>query len=133
MDGNPIILFDGVCNFCSGVVNFIIERDTKGVFRFAPLQSDAGQRILEHFNLAGEDFDTFVLVEGEEFHIKSTAALRMCRLLGGFWKLLYVFIVIPAPIRDALYDYVARNRYRWFGKKEECMVPGPEVRRRFLE
>lgn len=133
MDGNPIILFDGVCNFCSGVVNFIIERDTKGVFRFAPLQSDAGRRILEHFNIAGEEFDTFVLVEGEEAYIKSTAALRMCRLLGGFWKLLYVFIAIPAPIRDAAYDYVARNRYRWFGKKEECMVPGPEVRRRFLE
>jgi len=133
VDGNPIILFDGVCNFCSGVVNFIIERDTKGVFRFAPLQSDAGERILEHFDLAGEDFDTFVLVEGEEAYIKSTAALRMCRLLGGFWKLLYVFIVIPAPIRDAAYDYIARNRYKWFGKKEECMVPGPEVRRRFLE
>jgi predicted DCC family thiol-disulfide oxidoreductase YuxK len=112
VDGNPIILFDGVCNFCSGVVNFIIERDTKGVFRFAPLQSDAGQRILEHFELAGEDFDTFVLVEGEQAYIKSTAALRMCRLLGGFWKLLYVFIVIPPPIRDALYDYIARNRYR---------------------
>lgn len=133
MDGNPIILFDGVCNFCSGVVNFIIERDTKGVFRFAPLQSDAGERILEHFNLAGEDFDTFVLVEGEESYIKSTAALRMCRLLGGFWKLLYVFMVIPVPVRDAVYDYIARNRYKWFGKKEECMVPGPEVRRRFLE
>lgn len=133
MDGNPVILFDGVCNFCSGVVRFVIDRDEEGVFRFAPLQSEVGKKIQDHFSLSGEDFDTFVLVYGGKAYIKSTAALRVLRLLGGLWKYLYVFIVIPAPIRDAVYDFVARNRYKWFGKKDECMVPGPDIRRRFLE
>ncbi len=130
---NPIILFDGLCNFCSGAVKYVIERDKKAKFRFAPLQSGAGKAIMEKYGIENGDFDSFILIENGKVYMRSTAALRVQRLLGGFWKFLYVFIVIPVPIRDAVYDFLARNRYKWFGKKDECMVPGPDVRSRFLE
>ncbi|MEQ9619730.1 MAG: thiol-disulfide oxidoreductase DCC family protein [Deltaproteobacteria bacterium] len=133
MREHPVILFDGVCNLCSGSVSFIIKRDRDGVFKFAPLQSEAGARLIEKFNIQDEGLETFVLVEEENAYTRSTAALRALRRLGGLWGLLYGFIVIPAPLRDAVYDFIARNRYRWFGRKDECMVPGPGIKNRFLD
>jgi predicted DCC family thiol-disulfide oxidoreductase YuxK len=131
MDG-PIVLFDGVCNFCNRSVNFILDRDAHRRFRFAALQSDAGQAVLRQFGLRTDDFDTAVLVERGRAYTKSSAALRIARNLGGWWSLLALLFAIPPFLRDAVYDVLARNRYRWFGKTDSCRVPTPEVRERFL-
>jgi predicted DCC family thiol-disulfide oxidoreductase YuxK len=130
---HPLIIFDGVCNYCCGVVNFIIERDPDGVFRFAPFQSEAARRILGQYDYPVDTLDSFVLIEDGKLYTKSEAGLRVQKLLGGFHKLLYAFIVVPAPIRDAVYDYIARHRYEWYGKKDECMIPTPDIKSRFLE
>ena len=128
---NPIVLFDGVCNFCNGSVIFIIGRDKAERFRFAALQSETGKAFIERFGLG--EFDSIILIEGDQAFIHSTAALRIARGLGGIWKLIYAAIVIPAAIRDFVYKSFAANRYRLFGKKDECMLPSPEIRRRFLD
>lgn len=130
---HPVVLFDGVCNLCNRSVRFILARDPGGIFRFAPLQSDAGKNILRRFNLPTDKFGSFILLEEGELYTKSSAALKVLNELGGFWKLLYIFIVIPAPFRNAVYDLVAKNRYKWFGRSDECMVPTPEIRGRFLD
>jgi predicted DCC family thiol-disulfide oxidoreductase YuxK len=129
----PIVLFDGVCNLCSAVVVFTIERDPKRKFMVAPLQSDTGQALLKKFNLSAERFDSFVLIEDDRCYSRSTATLRVVRRLTGLWPVLYALIIIPRPIRDWIYDFVAKNRYRWFGKKDQCMVPTADVKSRFLE
>jgi predicted DCC family thiol-disulfide oxidoreductase YuxK len=123
------VLFDGVCNLCNGAVRFILARDPAARFQFASLQSEAARRLL------GENApeETIVLREGGKIYSQSTAALRIARELRFPWPLLYAFIVVPRPLRDAIYDWVARHRYQWFGKREVCMVPMPEVRGRFLE
>jgi len=131
--GHPVVLFDGVCNFCSGMVNWIIERDPKARFRFAALQSDAGRGLQSRFNLDPDGLDTLVLIDQRRPYLKSTAFLRIVRLLGLPWRLLYPLIIVPRPIRDFFYDFFARRRYGWFGKKDECMVPTPEIRERFLD
>ena len=128
----PIVLFDGVCNFCNGMVNFIIARDPKAYFKFAPLQSEAGQRMRSRFGV-DERVDSIILIENESAYIFSTAALRIVNGLGGLWRLLYVFIIVPKPIRDFFYMLFARNRYWLFGKKSVCMVPTPDIRARFLD
>jgi predicted DCC family thiol-disulfide oxidoreductase YuxK len=128
----PIILFDGVCNFCNGMVNFIIARDPKAYFRFAPLQSETGQRMRLRFGV-DESVDSIILIEDESAYVFSTAALRIVKALGGLWRLLYVFIIVPTPIRDLFYRLFARNRYWLFGKKSVCMVPTPDIRARFLD
>ena len=115
------------------MVNFIIKRDPRSIFRFAPFQSEAAERILGKFNYPAASLDSFVLIEGGKLYTKSEAGLRVQKLLGGIHSLLYAFIVVPAPLRDAVYDFVAGNRYRWFGKREECMIPDPGIRSRFLE
>ncbi len=127
------VLFDGVCNLCNGSVGFIIKRDPRSVFRFAPLQSDISKSILQEFGLSNDSLDTFVLVEDGKCYVRSEAALRVARRLGGVWGLFYAFIIIPRPLRDYVYGIVARHRYKWFGKREECMVPEPEHRERFLK
>lgn len=127
-----IILFDGVCNFCNSSVQFIIKRDPKGAFKFASLQSEIGQKLLKQVGLK-EDIDSFVLIEGDQYFLKSTAALRICGKLNGAWRILSFLIIIPAPIRDYIYSILAKNRYKWFGKKDSCMLPSPEVRNRFLD
>ena len=129
---NPIILFDGVCNLCNGAVNFIIDRDPEAHFRLAALQSDIGQELLQKHNLKTADFDTIVLVEGDNIYSHSTAALRIARKLSGAWPLFYGFIVIPSPLRNVVYNWISRNRYRWFGKQESCRIPTPDLRSRFL-
>ena len=128
----PVVLFDGVCNFCNRSVNFILDHDARRRFRFAALQSDAGQAVLRHFGLRTDDFDTAVLVERGRAYTKSSAALRIARNLGGWWSLFAVLLAIPPFLRDGAYDLLARNRYRWFGKADNCRVPTPEMRDRFL-
>jgi predicted DCC family thiol-disulfide oxidoreductase YuxK len=130
---HPVLLFDGVCNLCNGLVQWVIERDREGRFRFAALQSDTGQRLLEAHDLPTEDFDTFVLVDGEEYYTKSTAALRVLRGLGLPYSLLYPAVAVPRFVRDRVYDFVADRRYGWFGKRESCMMPDESLESRFLE
>jgi predicted DCC family thiol-disulfide oxidoreductase YuxK len=132
MNENPIILFDGVCNFCNGAVNFIIKKDKKRAFRYAALQSDAGQQLLKQYHLSTTNLDSFVLVFEGKVYIKTSAALHVGYILGGAWKLTGIFKIFPSPIRDMAYNLIARNRYRWFGKKESCMIPTAEVRSLFL-
>ncbi|HVE12213.1 MAG TPA: thiol-disulfide oxidoreductase DCC family protein [Elusimicrobiota bacterium] len=131
MEG-PLLLFDGVCNLCEGWVRFVLARDRGARFRFAAFQSKAGAELAARFGLGGA-LETMALVEDGACSARSTAALRILRDLGWPWALLYAFIVVPRPLRDAVYDWVARNRYRWFGKKESCLIPTPEIRARFLE
>ena len=128
-----IILFDGVCNLCDSVVQFVLKKDKKNRFRFAALQSERGTALLKQFGLSTTNYNSFVLIESGRVYQKSTAALRVLKGLGGVWVLLYGFIIFPRPIRDYIYDWVARNRYRFFGKKDECMLPTPEIRARFLK
>lgn len=129
---SAIILFDGVCNFCSGSVNFIIERDRAGYFKFAPLQSEIGERLLAKHDIDKNKTDSVILIEDEKVYTYSTAALRIARRLDGFWKYFYAFIVVPRPIRDFFYKLFAKNRYRLFGKQDACMLPTAEMRARFL-
>lgn len=126
-----IILFDGECNFCDQSVQFIIKRDMKGLFKFASLQSDVGKELLKIFSTP-KDLDSFVLIEDNNCYFKSTAALRVCKNLKGAWKLPYILLAVPRPIRDFFYGIIAKNRYKWFGKKENCMLPSSEERERFL-
>ena len=131
-DAHAVILFDGVCNFCNRSVNFVIKRDKRGYFRFAPLQEPKGAEIAHRHGIDPEQLDTFVLVENGCAYRKTGGALRVARRLGGFYALAYALIVIPPFVRDFFYDWFARRRYRWFGKKDACMVPSPELRERFL-
>ncbi|MBI5856633.1 MAG: thiol-disulfide oxidoreductase DCC family protein [Sphingobacteriales bacterium] len=129
---NPVILFDGICNYCNRIVNFIIRRDKKKIFRFAALQSEAGQRILKQLNLPTDKFESFILLDKEKVYQKSSAALRLYNKLPWYWKWTQLFWIFPTYIRDWVYGIIARNRYRWFGKRESCMVPTPELGERFL-
>lgn len=140
----PVVLFDGTCTFCNGAVQFIIDREKKGELRFAPIQSEAGQAILEE--AAGKsralalregadgsgDPDSVVLVENGKVYSHSTAGLRIARRLRAPWSWTTVFVIVPRFVRDAVYRWFARNRYRWFGKEETCRVPTPALRERFL-
>jgi predicted DCC family thiol-disulfide oxidoreductase YuxK len=127
-----IILFDGVCNFCNASINFVMDHDPKYQFKFAALQSDFAKEKLAKAGLSTNDFDSVVLIEGDKVYTRSTAALRIARLLSGAWPLMYGFVIVPPFIRNAIYDLVARNRYRWFGKSENCRLPSPEERARFI-
>lgn len=129
----PVVLFDGVCNLCNDSVKFIIKRDPGSVFKFAPLQSEISKTILQEFNLSTDSLDTLILIEDGKYYVRSEAALRIARRLGGVWGLLYIFIIIPRPLRDYIYSIVARHRYKWFGKREQCMVPEPGDQERFLK
>ncbi len=128
-----IILFDGVCNLCNGLVQFVIKRDKNAAFTFGSLQSQEGQRLLKENNLPTDDFDSFVYLRDRKVHRKSTGALYVLKDLGGAWKLAFGFIVIPAPVRDFLYGLIAKNRYSFFGRREVCMLPTPELQSRFLK
>lgn len=130
---HPVVLFDGVCNLCNGSVQHIIRHDPRGRFRFASLQSDAAREMLTEHGLDPDDLDTIVLVEGRRVHTKSDAALRIARRLRGPSRYWWTARFVPRPLRDAVYDWVGRNRYRWFGRRDECIVPGPGVRERFLD
>lgn len=132
-DSHPVLLFDGVCNLCNGAVQFIIRRDRQSTFRFAALQSDAAKSLLQS---AGADVgglpDSMVLIEDGRLYTRSSAALRIARHLQFPWPLVRVFWIVPRPLRNWMYDFVARHRYRWFGRRDQCMLPTPELQARFL-
>jgi predicted DCC family thiol-disulfide oxidoreductase YuxK len=129
----PVIFFDGVCNLCNASVQFIIKRDSKESFLFSSLQSDAAQAILLQNKLENLDFDTIILLEDGIIYDKSTAILKILRKLSGLYKLGYIFIVVPKFIRDFVYKIISKNRYKWFGKRDSCMIPTEELKLRFLE
>ena len=138
-----VVLFDGVCNFCDASVNFVIERDRDGFFKFAPLQSETGMKLASEHGLESRvadveavdgsiPIDSVILIEDGKAYTHSTAALRIARHLGKPWSWTYAFIVVPAPMRDFIYRLFAKYRYRFFGRKDECMLPNAEIRARFL-
>lgn len=132
-ENKSIILFDGVCNLCNASVNFVIKHDKKAQFLFASFQSDAAKEIMLHFNLKNLNLDSIVLIKGDKIYEKSTAIMRIARLLSGGYKFLYFFILIPKFARDWMYSYIAKNRYKFFGKRERCMIPSLELKNRFLD
>jgi len=128
-----IVIFDGVCNLCEFSVNFIYQRDILGKFTFTPAQSPLGSKLLEHYQINTGTLDTVVLVKQNHAYTRSTAALEIASELDIPWNFLQVFSLIPQPVRDQIYDLIAWNRYEWFGKKDSCMIPTPEIKSRFLE
>ena len=132
MNDKPIILFDGVCNLCNKSVQFILKRDKDQKFLFASLQSLYGQKLLQKFNLPADNFNSFILYQDEKIYSSSTGALKMFSQLNG-WRWMKIFWVVPKFIRDAVYNLIAKNRYKWFGKKEECWLPTPGLKARFLD
>jgi predicted DCC family thiol-disulfide oxidoreductase YuxK len=128
---SSIVLFDGVCNFCDGAVNFIIRHDQGKKFKFTPLQSEAGRKLTAEFAI-DKDVDSIILIENGQAFTRSAATLRIARELGGIWSLAYAFIIVPAFIRDLVYKTFAKYRYRLFGKKDMCMMPSADVRERFI-
>lgn len=129
-----IILFDGVCNLCNNAVLFIIKNDKKDLFRFVALQSAVGEKIIAHIGVDLQKMDSIILYEpGIAYYYKSEAALKIASQLGSFYPLLAVFTILPAAFSNLVYDWIARNRYKWFGKKENCMIPTPELKSKFLE
>jgi len=127
-----IILFDGYCNLCNSSVQFIIKRDPKPLFKFANLESLAAQELQKKFGLDIAQMDSIIYFKEEDIYFRSTAVLLICKELKGLWPLFYGFIIIPRPLRDGIYKWIAKNRYQWFGKKEECMVPDENINSRFL-
>ena len=133
IENKKIILFDGVCNLCNSAVQYVIEHDKNDVFMFAALQSDIGKKLMKERGIDASQIDSIILIEqGVAYYTKSTAALKIARSFGGIWQLAGVFQWIPEKIRDWVYDYIANNRYKWYGRKEACMVPTPELKTKFL-
>ncbi len=129
---HKVILFDGVCNLCNASVNLIIRNDKKDRFRFAALQSEIGQEYTSKFNIDTSQTDSILLIDKDKCYIKSTAALYITKSLSGGYPLLFSFIIVPNFIRNWVYDVIARNRYKWYGKKETCMIPTSELKKKFL-
>jgi len=131
--GKKIVLFDGVCNLCDNVVNKVIVADRRDQFRFTSLDSELGQQILQQIGVDRAQTDSIVLyIPGEAYYVKSQAALMIAKYLGGWYSLLQIFMLLPTKLADVLYDYIAKNRYKWYGKKDECMIPSPSIRKKFL-
>lgn len=128
-----IILFDGVCNLCNTSIVFVIKHDPKDLFRYAPLQSDIGKALITKHHIDTTQVDSIMLVDQEKAYTKSSAALRIARHLSGGYSFLAIFLIIPAFLRNVVYDYIAHNRYKWYGKKESCMIPTPELKAKFLD
>lgn len=132
-ENKKIILFDGVCNLCDASIQFVIKYDTKDVFRFVALQSDLGKSIIEHIGIADKNCDSVILYQpGVAYYYKSEAALEIAKSLGGFFHFGTIFRIIPSSLRNLIYDYVAKNRYNWYGKKESCLVPSEVIQSKFL-
>lgn len=128
----PIVLFDGVCNLCNSAVQFIIRHDKKNTFMFTSLQSDTGKKLLAQYDLPLNELNSFILIENNKAYTRSSGALRVIKKLKGLWPLLYGFMIVPKFIRDGVYNWVGRNRYKWFGKQDACMIPTPGLKARFL-
>ena len=133
IDNRPIILFDGVCNFCNYWVNFALKRDKKGTLLFTSLQGETAKTLLPRYQIDTTTLTSVIFIDGGKVYTQSSAALHICRYLRGGWPFFYGFIIIPRFLRNAVYNLIARNRYRWFGKKDSCMLPQPELRRQFLD
>ena len=133
MSSHTIILFDGVCNLCNGAIRFIIKHDPNEHFKFASLQGKTGKHLLNVHNIDPVKIDSIILIESEKAYTKSTAALRIAKYLNKGYPIFYGFMIFPRVIRNAVYDFIARNRYKWFGKKNSCMMPTPELKSRFLD
>lgn len=129
---SPIIFFDGVCNLCNNFIQLIIKNDRKEKFLFCPIQSDYSRNFLLENKFISEDTNSVILFMDGTFYTKSNAALRIAKSMNGLWPLFWIFIIIPAPIRNWVYDFIARNRIKWFGKRNECMVPSTKNKKRFL-
>ncbi|EMY81777.1 DUF393 domain-containing protein [Psychroflexus gondwanensis] len=133
-EDKKIVLFDGVCNFCNASVRFIMRRDKKDLYRFASLQSDLGKKMTEERGIDSSKVDSIILIDpGHAYYIKSTAALEICKDLNGLYPALSIFLFIPEGFRNLVYDYIAKNRYQWFGKTETCPMPSKEEQTRFLD
>lgn len=130
---NSVVFFDGVCNLCTASVRFVLKRDKNARLRFASLQSDYAMRFFQQQYFDATGIDSVVLFENGKFYTRSTAALKIARNLDGLWFLFYGFIVLPAPLRDTVYEFIARNRYRWFGKRDYCAMPEPGMKERWLD
>ncbi len=130
---HPLVFFDGVCDLCTGGVQFFIKRDPEAKLRFTSLQSQLGQSVLKSLGLSQTHFNSFLFQEKGQIYQKSTAFLMACRYLKGLWPILYLFLMVPRFFRDWVYDLIAQNRYKWFGKREECWLPTPEIKSRFIE
>lgn len=128
-----VVLFDGVCNLCNSSVNWIIDHDKKNEFRFASLQSEYGQRMVQQYNISGNYMDTVVLIKNDRAYLRSAAVLQVLKGIGGIYSLALVFNIFPAFIRDVVYNFIAKNRYRWFGKQESCRIPSPELKAKFID
>ncbi|HEV7329507.1 MAG TPA: thiol-disulfide oxidoreductase DCC family protein [Flavisolibacter sp.] len=132
MNDHPIVLFDGECNFCNGVVNFLLKQDKKKVLRFAAMQSAAGEKLLQQYGFPKHYLKSFVLIDNGKAYKKSTAGLRLYGKLPWYWGWTQIFWVVPKPIRDIVYEAISDNRYNLFGKRNACIIPTPEMRSRFL-
>jgi len=132
IESKYLLLFDGVCNLCNGAVNFVIDRDKRQRIVFASLQSELGQQILKQHQLPAQDFKSMVLVRQNKVFLKSNAVLEIAKELSGAWKLLYVFKIVPRFLRDWIYEIISTNRYKWFGRKDQCRVPTADIKNRFV-
>jgi predicted DCC family thiol-disulfide oxidoreductase YuxK len=128
-----IVLFDGLCNLCSRSVQFILKHDKKNQFLFGSLQGKSAVEYLQKFNIPADTFNSFLLIDQDRLYTRSSAALHMLKDLGNGWKLLYAFILVPKFIRDGIYNIVAKNRYKWFGKKQSCWIPSQQWKEKFLD
>jgi len=131
-DIHPVIVFDGVCNLCNGLVDFIIRHDPNAIFRFAALQTKAGEELRRETGVKYIDADAVMLIEGKDWTVKSDAVIRIGGILGGPWRITALFRIFPRRMRDVLYDVIAAHRYRWFGMRDSCSLPDEKTRRRFL-
>ena len=132
--GKKIILFDGVCNLCNESVIKVIKNDKKNVFLFTAIQSETGKKIIHHLGIDTSKTDSIILYEPKNaYYVKAAAALKIMKEFSGFWKLMQVFTILPNSFNNIFYDYIARNRYKWYGKKDSCMIPTPELKAKFLD
>lgn len=127
-----IVLFDGICNLCNRLVIFIIKQDADAKISFASIQSHAGETLLNKYKISNSEFDTIVLICGKVAYTKSDALLRIFKIIGGFWKFFYIFIIVPKPLRDWVYIKISHNRYKLFGKRNACMIPSEKIKDRFI-
>ena len=133
-EGKKVILFDGICNLCNSSVNRVIHWDEKNQFLFASLQSEFGKSVINDLQIDTQKIDSIILYNpGVSYDVKSTAILKIANDLGGFWKMMNIFFILPTGFRNLVYDYIAKNRYKWYGKKESCMIPTPELKAKFLD
>ena len=129
----PLLLFDGICNLCNTSINYIIKRDKRQLFKFASLQSDAAKQVLLQFNEKKYSIDSIILIYNNSIYYKSSAILKLFSIMGGIYSLSAIGYIIPKKLRDKLYDYIATNRYKWFGKRESCMLPTTDLEQRFID